>query len=124
MHYTPRPIPTRETTPPPRPPAPRPYEVLRDAPHTHAGLAAWLDSLGWPWAGIGRCESLRDDSWPTSSSSWARGVFQFLPSTWHSLGLTGDPAAASWRDQLAAARRLRARDGLGAWDCARILGYT
>jgi resuscitation-promoting factor RpfB len=51
-------------------------------------------------------------------------VFQFLPSTWASLGLTGDPAAATWRQQLDAAVRLRARDGLGAWDCARILGYT
>jgi hypothetical protein len=100
------------------------FDPFLDAPHTHAGLRAWLATLGWPWQGIGTCESLHDDSWRPASTSWARGVFQFLPSTWRSLGLTGDPAAASWRDQLHAARRLRARDGLRAWDCARILGYT
>lgn len=108
---------------PARTPARR-FDPFLDSPHTHAGLHAWLATLGWPWEGIGTCESLHDDSWRPGSSSWARGVFQFLPSTWRSLGLTGDPADASWVEQLHAARRLRARDGLAAWDCARILGYT
>ncbi len=98
--------------------------ILQSAPHTHAGLVAWLAAVGYPWQQIATCESLRDDSWPEGSSSTARGVFQFLRSTWRSLGLPGDPAAASWRDQLAAAKRLRARDGLRAWDCARTLGLA
>jgi hypothetical protein len=95
-----------------------------EPPHTTAGLRAFAASLGYPWQGIIICESLRDGSWRESSSSWARGIVQFLPSTWRSLGLRGDPAAASWAQQIAAARRLRARDGLGAWSCARILGYA
>lgn len=94
------------------------------APHTHAGLVAWLATLRWPWQAIATCESVRDDSWRPGSRSWARGVFQFLPSTWRSLGRSGDPADASWRDQLAAAEELEARDGLRAWDCARILGIA
>jgi hypothetical protein len=94
------------------------------APHTHAGLVAWSSALPYPWPQIIRCESLRDDSWRPGSSSMARGVFQFLRSTWSSLGLYGDPAEASWRDQYHAALRLRERDGINSWDCARITGVS
>jgi hypothetical protein len=107
-----------EIKPPARP------SVYASAPHTAAGLKAWLATLRWPWGEIGTCESYRDGSWRESSTSWARGVFQFLPSTWRSLGLTGDPATYSWRFQLKAAERLRARDGLGAWTCAKLLGLA
>lgn len=97
--------------------------VFLDAPHTHAGLVAWLNVVGYPWKQIGTCESVRDDTWRVSSRSWARGVFQFLPSTWRSLGLSGDPAAASWRTQLWAAKLLAIRDGIRhSWVCARIVG--
>jgi hypothetical protein len=82
------------------------------------------EALPYPWRGIVRCESLRDESWRVGSSSRARGFFQFLRSTWRSLGLTGDPAAAPFSVQYSAARQLAARDGLGAWDCARILGLA
>lgn len=81
-------------------------------------------SLPEPWRSIVRCESLGDGSWREGSSSRARGFFQFLRSTWRSLGLSGDPAAAPFGDQYDAARRLARRDGLGAWDCARILGWA
>lgn len=105
-----------------RPPIP---SVFKAAPHTHAGLVAWLKTLRWPWAIIATCESVRDDSWRVTAKSWARGVFQFLPSTWARLGRTGDPAAASWRDQLDAAKELSAIDhGYGDWDCARIEGVS
>lgn len=101
-----------------------PVTLFDGAPHTHAGLKAWLGTLPYPWPEIATCESLRDDSWRESSPSMARGVFQFLRSTWRSLGLFGDPAAASWRDQYRAAKRLRARDGINQWDCARITGVS
>lgn len=81
-------------------------------------------SLPEPWRSIVRCESLRDGSYRVASSSTARGWFQFLRSTWRSLGLSGDPAAAPFEVQYATARRLRARDGLRAWDCARMLGLA
>jgi Transglycosylase-like domain len=99
-----------------------PLPIFDVAPHTHAGLKAWVATLPYPWPQIIGCESLRDDSWREDSNSYARGVFQFLRSTWASLGLSGDPAAASWRDQYRAAVRLKARDGIRAWDCARIMG--
>lgn len=81
-------------------------------------------ALPEPWRSIVRCESIRDGSWRVSAASYARGWFQFLRSTWRSLGLAGDPAAASFATQYAAARRLAARDGLAnSWVCARQLGW-
>jgi hypothetical protein len=94
--------------------------VVESAPHTTEGLRAWLAAIPRPWGAIGRCESLGDGSWRRASRSHARGVFQFLPSTWRSLGLTGDPADYSWRFQLRQAERLAERDGLRhSWVCAR-----
>jgi transglycosylase-like protein len=81
-------------------------------------------ALPEPWRSIVRCESLRDGSWRVASPSHARGWFQFLPSTWRSLGMSGDAAMASFSTQYAAARRLAARDGLRAWDCARLLHFV
>jgi hypothetical protein len=81
-------------------------------------------SLPEPWRSIVRCESVRDGSWRVASPSRARGWFQFLPSTWRSLGLSGDPAAAPFSVQYSAARRLARRDGLRAWTCAHLLGLA
>lgn len=81
-------------------------------------------TLPEPWRSIVRCESLGDGSWRVLSSSVARGWFQFMRSTWRSLGLRGDPAAAPFSVQYFAARQLARRDGLRAWDCARILGLA
>lgn len=81
------------------------------------------ESLPAPWRAIVRCESLGDRSYRVSSPSRARGFFQFLRSTWRSLGLSGDPAAAPFWKQYAAALRLAARDGIRhSWVCARQLG--
>lgn len=93
-------------------------------PRTASGGLALARSLPEPWRSIVRCESLGDESWRVSAASRARGFFQFMPSTWRSLGMSGDPAEAPFSVQYAAARKLRARDGLGAWDCARILGWV
>jgi hypothetical protein len=103
--------------------------LTRLATQSAAGVASESDlqrakNLPEPWRSIVRCESLRDGSWRATSDSVARGWFQFLRSTWRSLGLSGDPAAASFDAQYAAARRLARRDGLRAWDCARLLGYA
>ena len=104
---------------PPMPPKPA-YNVISDAPHTSAGLWDWLHAVGAPWTRIGLCESWRDGSWRASSDSPARGVFQMLPSTWASLGQTGDPASYSWRFQLHESEILAQRDGLEhSWVCAR-----
>lgn len=81
------------------------------------------ESLPQPWRAIVRCESLDDRSYLVSSPSRARGFFQFLRSTWRSLGLSGDPAAAPFWKQYAAALRLAVRDGIRhSWVCARQLG--
>lgn len=100
------------------------YDPFTDAPHTQAGAEQFAASLPWPWPRIVHCESLRDGSWRVDAKSWARGLFQFLPSTWRSLGGYGDPAAASWREQFRMAVKLQHRDGLRSWDCARMLGYA
>ena len=104
-----------------RPLSSRPHPVEKPPPMTDLQRA---ESLPEPWRSIVRCESVRDRSWQLSSSSHARGWFQFLPSTWRSLGLSGDPAAAPFEEQYAAARELARRDGLRAWECARILGLV
>lgn len=91
---------------------------------TASGGVALARLLPEPWRSIVRCESLGDGSWRVSAASRARGFFQFMPSTWRSLGMSGDPAEAPFSVQYAAARKLRERDGLGAWDCARILGWA
>lgn len=122
-----QPVKTKPVPPKPRPkprPKPKPYDPYTDAPHTQRGAEQFAGSLPWPWPGIIHCESLRDESWRPSANSWARGLFQFLPSTWRSLGGTGDPADASWREQYRMAIKLRLRDGLASWDCAKILGYV
>lgn len=84
----------------------------------------FVASLPAPWPAIVHCESLRDDSWHTYSHSMARGLFQFLRSTWARMGGSGDPAAASWDEQFAMARKLARLEGLRSWDCARMLGVA
>lgn len=84
----------------------------------------FVDSLPQPWPRIVRCESLRDNSWHTYSRSMARGLFQFLRSTWRRMGGTGDPAAASWVEQYVMALKLERTEGLRSWDCARMLGLA
>lgn len=77
----------------------------------------------WPWDDLVNCESLRDRSWDPRSPSKYRGYFQFLPSTYASVGGTGDPALASPTEQWRRARILQRRDGWGPWpQCAAQLG--
>lgn len=78
-------------------------------------------SLPAPWPAVVRCESLNDGSWRVTSSSRARGLFQFLRSSWRLVGGHGDPAAASFGDQWSKAQALLRLQGWSAWDCARML---
>ena len=51
------------------------------------------------------------------------GYFQFLPSTWRSVGGSGLPTDHSYATQVATAQRLQARSGWGQWpSCSRQLG--
>lgn len=85
-------------------------------------LAAFVASLPSSWQRLVRCESLNDGSWRQSSSSHARGVFQFLPSSWRMVGGSGDPAAASYAEQWMRALRLFRLQGWAGWTCSRIVG--
>lgn len=72
------------------------------------------------WTLLGNCESGNNPAKNTGNGYY--GAFQFLPSTWHSLGLPGLPHTYSYEAQLAAAKRLQARSGWGQWpSCARQL---
>ncbi|MGQ0743949.1 MAG: transglycosylase family protein [Acidimicrobiales bacterium] len=50
------------------------------------------------------------------------GAYQFLDSTWRSLGYSGSAQEASPAVQDEAARRLQARSGWGQWTTARLCG--
>jgi soluble lytic murein transglycosylase-like protein len=48
-------------------------------------------------------------------SSGAGGLYQFLPSTWHALGHSGNPQDASVAEQNAAFQQQYAQSGGSAW---------
>ena len=50
------------------------------------------------------------------------GKWQFSPSTWRSVGGSGNPADASEGEQDARAYALYSRDGWNQWQCAGIMG--
>lgn len=51
------------------------------------------------------------------------GYFQFIRSTWQSLGYSGEAADHPFDVQLAGAKRLLARSGPGQWPvCSRKVG--
>lgn len=111
VRVSPRPV-SRGT---PRPALPKPAPTA--TPESHGDL------FPEPWQSLAECESIGDLSWRPESSSTYRGYFQFLPSTWESVGGTGDPALASAAEQLHRARLLQARDGWSPWPvCSRKVG--
>lgn len=63
---------------------------------------------------IGACESGGDPA-AVSSDGTYRGKFQFDYGTWESVGGTGDPAAASEREQDYRAALLYSRSGSSPW---------
>lgn len=73
------------------------------------------------WYRLRMCEST--NTYTRNSGNGYYGAYQFLPSTWRSLGYSGMPHQASPATQDEAAKRLQARDGWGPWPtCARRLG--
>lgn len=73
------------------------------------------------WTALARCESGGNPA--NKSNPTYRGAFQFSYSTWASVGGTGDPADASYEEQLDRAMILQARSGWGQWPrCSRRLG--
>jgi hypothetical protein len=63
---------------------------------------------------IGRCESGGDPT-AVGGGGLYRGKYQFSYGTWHSVGGSGDPAAAPEAEQDRRAAALLARDGAGHW---------
>lgn len=73
------------------------------------------------WAALRQCEN--GGSYRSAPGDKYRGAYQFLPSTWHALGYSGDPADAPPEVQDAAAAKNLAVSGWGQWPrCARRLG--
>jgi hypothetical protein len=73
------------------------------------------------WARLRWCES--GGRYDRNSGNGFYGAYQFLPSTWHGLGLRGMPHEAAPEVQDAAARKLQARSGWGQWPvCSRRIG--
>jgi len=97
----------------PSPSSPSPSSQ-NEEPYTPSG-----DSIDAHLARIAQCESGGNPR-ALSPGGTYRGMFQFLPSTWRSVGGTGDPAAASVAEQYKRARILYERSGPGQWPvCSR-----
>lgn len=70
---------------------------------------------------LARCESGGDPRKNTGNGFY--GAFQFMLSTWRSLGMSGNPIDHSYSTQKAAAERLVARSGWGQFPhCSRKIG--
>lgn len=104
------------------PPAPRgtPRAPVTFAPKSLAEKShPDLVALRW-------CENRRQcqqgDCYRSDPGDRHRGAYQFKPSTWASVGGTGDPAAAPPAEQDARALELLRRAGAGQWPtCGRLL---
>lgn len=127
----PTPVPTPIPTPAPtvaapviRAPSPKHQAAatvaLRPVQHL-SGIRAEI-AAAWPgddrWAlRVTYCETGGYHDFYNERSG-ASGVWQFMPSTWRSLGQTGDPRSYSVTHQTQQAWRLFQRSGPGQWDCA------
>ena len=108
-------------------PAPRPSNASRATLRDHLHRGAVLpyspadgvsDST---WAALRECES--GDDYAADTGNGYYGAYQFSLTTWWSIGYPGLPSEASSAVQDAAARRLLATQGWGAWPvCSARLG--
>ncbi|HVC24552.1 MAG TPA: transglycosylase family protein [Acidimicrobiales bacterium] len=72
------------------------------------------------WLALRTCES--GGNYRADTGNGYFGAYQFLPTTWWSLGYSGLPSSAPVRVQDQAARVLEARSGWGPWpQCAAVL---
>jgi resuscitation-promoting factor RpfB len=73
------------------------------------------------WAALARCESSGNPLAVNKSGPYY-GLYQFLPSTWRSVGGSGVPSEASPAEQTYRAKLLYARSGAGQWPtCGKLL---
>jgi uncharacterized protein YabE (DUF348 family) len=83
-------------------------------------FAAVGSAAGMNWAALARCESGGN---PRAASPYGYyGLYQFSPSTWHSVGGRGMPHQASAQEQTYRAQLLYKREGRHPWPvCGRHL---
>jgi hypothetical protein len=93
-------------------------------PRSHAASRSRTPSPGTGrlnWGALYECESTHNPR-AVSPTGKFRGAFQFSLWSWREVGMTGDPIDYPYDVQLAAAKRLYARQGAGAWPyCGRRL---
>lgn len=108
------------------PPDPLPSRLWPSPARAHPAVASRSrppvrHHFGLDWWALARCES-HNNPRDISHTGKFRGAFQFSLSTWHSVGMAGDPIDASYAVQLGAAQKLYRRDGRSPWPyCGRFL---
>jgi hypothetical protein len=115
--------PAPPTTPPPTTPAPDPAPpppTTPPQPTPPAPSQASGGSNAGVWACIREKESGGDYTANTGNGYY--GAYQFLESTWLSVGGTGYPNEAPPAVQDALAQVLQQRSGWGQWSTARLCG--
>lgn len=104
----------------PRTTLPRPNSTTTTRPKvtTTVRPASVADGV---WFRLRMCESTNNYRKNTGNGFY--GAYQFLPSTWRSLGYSGMPHLAEPAVQDEAAKKLQRRSGWGQWPaCSRKLG--
>jgi hypothetical protein len=123
------PAPTTATTAAPRQPAKPPavveYVPPPTSPPTTSPPSHTSPSGGAPtsadWYNLRVCES--GDNYQENTGNGYYGAYQFAEQSWMGLGLPGRPDLAPPSVQDAAAAKLQAEVGWGAWPaCSRLLG--
>jgi len=126
MWNDPIPAPPRYTSPPPPPPV---HVVVHRVRSQVSSVAysrtyhrtyhrAYTSGTYHGSGGYESCVISREsggNARAVNSSSGAGGLYQFLPSTWHSLGYSGSPQNASVSTQRQAFQRLYAQAGTSPW---------
>ncbi len=101
----------------PKPVAPAPAPSAPQAP----GPIPVGSGGGLNWAALAACESGGNPR-AVGGGGLYFGLYQFSPSTWRSVGGSGNPADASPAEQTARAQALYARTGASSWPvCGRNL---
>ena len=109
--------------PPPDPPAPAPTPAPAQHPVQASQPAVVQDtgsSLGGVWACIRQAES--SGNYADNTGNGYYGAYQFLPSTWVSVGGSGLPSDAPPAEQDMRAQMLQQRSGWGQWSTHSMCG--
>jgi hypothetical protein len=122
--------------PPPPPPAappttaPAPALAVSATPSTTTTIVrpkppvrSLAATAGGVWASLRQCES--GGNYQENTGNGFYGAYQFVWSTWSSMGYPGRPDQEPPAMQDQAAQRLQARSGWGQWPaCSRKLGLS